>query len=510
MAVGAQLQGGERLERAYWATVVARVPIREQLKLHQDAFQNARGGYDPARDFPQYVGYMVQRSEIVNGKPQPWKLVYVYDGQRKYIDSRKPAGKFVNVDTVTKLTELAATEWATGTMEPVDARWTDAMLTLPLPPMVGRNFGEDATHPDIPLAKDAPPPEDQTLTPAETAATPAEPDNEDDEEITFRAGSGGPATGTANPYSQGGRPSMQGFSAGPREFGAGPGYSSLGPGMGVGIGPGMGGPEGGMGAGMTGGISASGRTDLPREVDHLLLRFFDFTVEPGKQYQYRVKVAIVDPNHTIPMESGALDSSVMDRRSKEFQAAKAKGRQAPWSRAAKEWSEPSRSVGIPVGAGIVHVAEAELPSGKTANDEPAVTLIAESFDIDPADGSAIHFAPEEEFRRGAVVNIKGKMRYTGDSDRWIDTKDYHELHTGMTVLDIGGAKELGRDMTAPTRVLMMDPAGHMTVYNEMDDEQDVKYLRVLFDDRPRNPMGMPGGAEFGPEGGRRGGRRGGP
>jgi hypothetical protein len=504
--VGAQLQGGERLERAYWATVVAKVPIREQLKLHQDAFQDARGGYEPSRDFPQYVGYMVQRSEIVNGKPQPWKLVYVYDGQRKYIDARKPAGKFVNVDTVTKLTELAASEWATGTMEPVDARWTDAMLTLPLPPLVGRNFGEDATHPDIPLAKDAPPPEDQTQAVAETTAAAAEPEEENDEEITFRGGSGGPATAAASPYAQGGRPSMQGYRGGPREFGAGPGY---GPGAGAFV-PGMEGGAGmGPGAGMiSGGISAGGRTDLPREVDHLLLRFFDFTVEPGKQYQYRVKIAIADPNHTIALESGALDPAVMDRRSKDIQAARAKGGQAPWTRAAKDWSEASRTVGIPTGAGLVHIAEAKLPSGKTANDEPSVKLIAESFDVEPADGSAIHFAPEAEFRRGAVVNMKGKMRYTGDNDRWIDTKDSHELHTGLTVLDIDGADKTVRDMTAPTRVLLMDPAGNITIHNELDDAPDVKYLRVLFDDKPRNPMGMPGGAEFGPEGGRRGGRGG--
>jgi hypothetical protein len=267
----------------------------------------------------------------------------------------------------------------------------------------------------------------------------------------------------------------------------------------MGAGHGMGGPEAG-GMGVSGGISASGRTDLPREVDHLLLRFFDFTVEPGKQYQYRVKIAIADPNHTILPESGALDPAVLDRRSKD---------KTSWTRAAKDWSDPSRTVGIPTGAGTVHVAEAKLPSGKTANDEPAVKLIAESFDVEPADGSAIHFAPEAEFRRGAVVNMKGKMRYTGDNDRWIDTKDNHELHTGLTVLDIEGADKTVRDMTAPTRVLLMDPAGNFTIHNELDDAPDVEYLRVLFDDKPRNPMGVPGGAEFGPEGGRRGGPRGG-
>ena len=30
-------------------------------------------------------------------------------------------------------------------------------------------------------------------------------------------------------------------------------------------------------------------------VDHLLLRFFDFTVEPGKKYKYQVQLVLADP-----------------------------------------------------------------------------------------------------------------------------------------------------------------------------------------------------------------------
>ena len=45
---GVPVKGGERIERAYWACVVAKVPIREQLKLFQDAFEKARGGGSPS------------------------------------------------------------------------------------------------------------------------------------------------------------------------------------------------------------------------------------------------------------------------------------------------------------------------------------------------------------------------------------------------------------------------------------------------------------------------------
>ena len=78
------LQGGERIERAYWACVTAKVPIRQQLKLYQDALEKARGG-DPVRDFPGYVGFFVERAEVLSGKELAWKPVPLYDGQRSIL-----------------------------------------------------------------------------------------------------------------------------------------------------------------------------------------------------------------------------------------------------------------------------------------------------------------------------------------------------------------------------------------------------------------------------------------
>ena len=45
----------------------------------------------------------------------------------------------------------AAQFWAGGmTQDVVDARYAEFPLTLPLPPLVGREWGAEATHPDIP------------------------------------------------------------------------------------------------------------------------------------------------------------------------------------------------------------------------------------------------------------------------------------------------------------------------------------------------------------------------
>ena len=53
------------------------------------------------------------------------------------------------------------------------------------------------------------------------------------------------------------------------------------------------------------------RKVLPIGLDHYLLRFFDFTVERGKKYRYRVKLAIADPNYDVA--TNTLSPEVLDR-----------------------------------------------------------------------------------------------------------------------------------------------------------------------------------------------------
>ena len=53
-----------------------------------------------------------------------------------------------------------------------------------------------------------------------------------------------------------------------------------------------------------------------RTVPNWLLRFFDFSVEPGKKYKYRVQLVMLDPNQTsVDRYVGAdsLDGAVLKR-----------------------------------------------------------------------------------------------------------------------------------------------------------------------------------------------------
>jgi len=76
------LQGGERIERAYWACVVAKVPIREQLKLYQDALEKARAPIPPAISLAMSA-FMSKGPKFSQAKELAWAAVPLYDGQRQ-------------------------------------------------------------------------------------------------------------------------------------------------------------------------------------------------------------------------------------------------------------------------------------------------------------------------------------------------------------------------------------------------------------------------------------------
>jgi hypothetical protein len=524
------LQGDERQERAHWAVITAKVPVREQLKLYQDAFQNARGGYDPARDFPHYAGYKVQRAEVLPGQPLEWADVKVYDGQRKSVATGDDLGSVVSsyVLNVAKKGGLYARIeqfWPPLMQDVVDQRYLVDVLALPLPPLVGRNWGSDATHPDIPLLEDTPQLEDE-LIPVEEEQPEEELAAADDEFRSADPQGGGERGGLGSPYGGGGgRDRAYGGMGAGRGIGGGRGYGAYGGGgrerayggMGGGRGRGMGeyGGEGrgAYGGGMGGGGMRAGNqpTTLPRGVDFWLLRFFDFSVEPGKKYKYRVQLVLHDPNMGAGIEKSMLAPAVQDRLAKLAQTAKANKKPISQVRYVDDWSAPSRTVGIPI-AGSVKLAEAKPPTSGRVNDEPTVKLLVESFEVD-AGGNAIQAEALRDFRRGYVANFVEKdQKYLGPGGMWIDELESFNFFTGMTIVDMNGGETLGKDATAPARVLIMDPAGELHIRSEMDDKEAVTNHKLLFEEdkrrdreaegerSPYGPRG--GGSEYGGYGGR--------
>jgi hypothetical protein len=510
---GVPLQGGERVERAYWACVVAKVPIREQLKLYQDAFEKARGG-DPTRDFPSYEGFFIERAEVLPGKELDWKPVPLYDGQRKgqaSIASNKPLTSEPDKHVIAKpafdkLAEAATNFWAGGiSQDVIDARFAEYPLTLPLPPLVGRQWGSEATHPDIPLAIDTPPLEPETdlteqLTPEQKAAQEKATSGFGSRAGTQGTTPGGPgAIYGARPggeFSRPGGPMMQ------RSFGGERGPGGMGPGGMAGrfmprggeFGPGGPGGEGSFRGGGAGQMAGQ-HTTLPKSVDFYLLRFFDFSVEPGKRYRYRVKLVLSDPNYNLPQ--GVIAQEVQERQAKEAAAARAAKTEKPFFRIVDKWSDPSPIVGIPM-AGNVRLASVRVPAAEKVNDEPTATMLVEAFDVD-ATGSPIQTAVERELRRGFVANMVQDAEYLVDPTM-IDTFPSFKFMTGMTLLDVDGGSKIpqGKDYTVPARALIMGPAGELYIRSELNDKTDIQNHRILFAKPDKRagaggPEGFPGG-----------------
>src|SRR5262249_19707852 len=135
-----------------------------------------------------------------------------------------------------------------------------------------------------------------------------------DSEFSAAPSTTGVGPGMGQSFGFGGRPPGGGFPGG-RGFARGPegGPGMYGPGMMPGgRGPmGPGGPEGGPGGYRGGGgpgQAATQHNSLPKGVDYYLLRFLDFSVEPGKKYKYRVKLVLQDPNYGLPQ--GVLSPAV--------------------------------------------------------------------------------------------------------------------------------------------------------------------------------------------------------
>lgn len=504
--VGTPVMGDERVDKMHWACVVAKVPIKEQLKLYKDSFENTRTGMLES-DFPRYVGYFVERAEVVPGRAIDWekdaKQIDVRDAQL----SRAKMGDAMSAKTLEKFYATIQKEWPGQPMEVVDSRYMDpsGVLTYPLPPVVGHDWGADVTHPDIPLAINAPPIEEPMQPETPTPAAPATGASEEDQ---FSATDPNSAMGFGGGYGMG-MGMERGYGGGYGERGRGGyggGYGEMGGGRGYGGGYGVGRPMGGGygGGEMRGGYSSMmGRgaggtlTTLPRGVTDWLLRFFDFTVEPGKKYQYRVRLVMSDPNRNPMLERKTLSSEVLNRINEATAAAKKidPKRKAPPIRYT-EWSEPSPTVGIPL-AGSVQIAEAKPASGKTFNEEPTSKLMITS--IDQVEGKPMQTSIERDLPRGAVANVVEKdAKYLTIDGRFVDEAETFQFTTGITLLDMKGGESLARDQNAPSQVLLMDSTGQLSVRSELDDAADVKRMRELLKEPDKRNQG--GRGEMGPYG----------
>lgn len=227
---------------------------------------------------------------------------------------------------------------------------------------------------------------------------------------------------------------------------------------------------------------------LAKDVSYWLLRFFDFDVEPGKKYKYRVQLVLADVNNVSPSTSGrmvdkdAVEKEVLNRISK---------MKIPGIRYT-EWSEPSPTVGIPL-AGDVRVAGAKAANESLYNDEPRLDLMVTSFGMGEENQSVQAAKEEQGLRRGSVANMTEDVEVLVEAGDYIDEIKSFEFRTGITVVDIRGGEKLTRELLTPARALLMDPTGHLYVRREEKDFDEVNHHRLLFAKPDRGSPNVPFG-----------------
>jgi hypothetical protein len=177
-----------------------------------------------------------------------------------------------------------------------------------------------------------------------------------------------------------------------------------------------------------------------------------------------------------------LDNAVLGRRADLSE----KRKKYRWT----DWSEPSPMVGIPDG-GSVRIATAEVAAEGSFNSTPSVTLLVQSFDVD-SQGKPVQAGKEKEFQRGSVANMTEKKVEILIKRGMIDLLDSFQFHTDIAIVDIDGGEKLSRELTVPSRVLLMDSTGGLHIRNEIEDAEDIEKHRQTFAKEERQRGGYPG------------------
>lgn len=470
---GVELQGFEEIHAQSWVTVLARVPIKAQNRLYEDALQSARG-YQPQRDMPTYLGYLIERAEVTPEGQGEWK-------------------KLALVNKGVLIKELAT--YPVNPQEVVASKYVHPVLTHPLPPLILKEWDDRASHSSIPLAID----EEAALMEAEMAPVEEEPAADDaDGEDDMGFGRTAPRAGEVPP---GGYMERGGYGReagrGMYDGGGGEGYGRGGGGMDGGEGYGRG---GGGGYGRGGSMGAGSGVELAEfswdgKTSDVLLRFFDNTVQPGHRYRYRVKLALQDVNDGVQVKD--LDKTVTARR-KEIKT--------PSMRSFRltEWSKPSPIASVPLPARL-YVMAAEPAKESAYNSQPDAELLIKALNS----SLAAEIALAESFTRGSVMNLRKAAKVVWSNQYNVDKDPEFDFTTGATLVDIQGGDKLSsknRDLLAPARVVLMDAAGKLTIKEELKDLPTVKEYKAILESPPDER-----GGGYGGEGnsGRGGGGRGG-
>lgn len=249
-----------------------------------------------------------------------------------------------------------------------------------------------------------------------------------------------------------------------------------------------------------------------------LFRFVDYKVEPGKSYRYRVKLWLANPNYKLPPQ--VLEDEAMAKDA--------------WL--LTEWSQPTNVVRVPsdygvlagpAKAGRVPFIEPRATVGVTVfRPTPGLTKFMEFPDL--VRGTVIDFSaadvkkmnpPKREkkptgstYGAGSEYGISGSPGlegipglvgsggeppggsgypgpgYPGPTTPTSKQEEPElDYFTRLMIVDLGGGEPLPNKDSAPSTVVLMDPEGHLTIREELEDLP--QYKRFTQAPQPVSPYG---------------------
>jgi hypothetical protein len=227
-------------------------------------------------------------------------------------------------------------------------------------------------------------------------------------------------------------------------------------------------------------------------VDYYLFRYFDFEVEEGKTYQYRVKLLLANPNYGVE-ERFVEDPTSTDQKI-----------------VASEFSEPSNPASLGRSA-RVFAQSVEAPARPGA--EPRVRMASIYFEQESATES---LAQDLSMKLGQVANFKGKphepvnvagarmdsmaMGMGGAMAQGGGRGGRGGRNSGKATVDhvsdaclvdaVGGAKISGAELRSPGKIMILEPNGYLQIREVKEDARELG----RYDGSQSGGMGMGTGA----------------
>jgi hypothetical protein len=218
-------------------------------------------------------------------------------------------------------------------------------------------------------------------------------------------------------------------------------------------------------------------------VKYKLIRFNDFTVEPGHKYRYKVRAVVEDPNYpgaayTAPSLAGLDDEArtrVRDVEAKDL----ARKAERPTSYRLSEWSAPSDVSTMP---------PTEWFYAGKAEPEPASPIPGTKLRYRTGEPSATALAVVQDPKKAVDVPVKHTVMRGSALNFTEDVEVIHPVfgdkrklekylyQTNAVVADMRGGEEIplvvgthDQPFKAPGEILFVDAAGNMHVQDEAQD-----------------------------------------